>query len=217
MLKQMGDISNPNSLAARLRRRRFAFFRRLVDDLPRPLSILDVGGDHNFWQRAGYAIQPDVSLTLVNLGNVATLPPNVTFIQGDARSMPEFANGQFDVVFSNSTIEHVGDFEDQARMAQEVQRVGRRYFVQTPNLYFPIEPHFLFPYFQFLPVSTRVWLLQHFNFSRMGKVADRAKALALVKEIRLLTEREMRTLFPDAEIYREYFSGFVKSIVAYKF
>lgn len=217
MLKQMGDNTNPNSLSTRLRKRRFAFFRHLIDDLPRPLSILDVGGDLSFWRRAEYDNEAGVSLTLLNLGKAPVLPPHVAFVAGDAREMPQFSNGQFDVVFSNSTIEHVGDFEDQARMAREVQRVGRRYFVQTPNRYFPIEPHFLFPWFQFLPIPTRVWLLQNFNFSRMGKIADRAEALRLVEEVRLLSEGEMRKLFPNAEIYRERFGGVVKSLVAYKF
>ena len=217
MLKQMGDIRNPNSLSARMRSRRFAFFRQLVDELPRPLTILDVGGESVFWQREGFDGEPGISFTLLNLGKPANLPANFTFVAGDARNMPYFADDQFDIVFSNSTIEHVGDFSDQARMASEVQRVGKRYFVQTPNYYFPIEPHFLFPFFQFLPIPTRVWLLQNFSFSRMGKVTDRKRALRLVEEIRLLTESEMLTLFPGAEIYRERLAGLVKSIIAYKF
>lgn len=218
MLKRMSDIDNPNSLSAQMRNRRFAFFRQLVEGLPRPLSILDVGGSLGFWQRGNFDSEPGITLTLLNLGQPrGELPPNFSFMVGDARHMPEFADGQFDVVFSNSTIEHVGDLDDQRRMAQEVQRVGKRYFVQTPNRYFPIEPHFLFPWFQFLPIATRVWLLQNFSFSRMGKVSDSARALKLVTEIRLLNKQEMRTLFPGAKIYDERFGGLVKSIVAYKF
>lgn len=217
MLKQIGDLSNPNSLSTRMRNRRFVFFRKLVDELPRPLSILDVGGSVSFWQRAEFDNEPGISLTLLNIGRPQTLPSNMTFVTGDARNMPQFANGEFDIVFSNSTIEHVGDFGDQSRMAQEVQRIGKRYFVQTPNYYFPIEPHFLFPGFQFLPIATRVWLLMNFGFSRKGKYTDRAVAQADVESIRLLTTGEMRQLFPGAEIYKEYFAGLVKSIVSYKF
>jgi hypothetical protein len=217
MLKQMGDINNPNSLSARMRQRRFAFFRNLVEGIARPLSILDVGGDPSFWQRAQFDNEPGISLTLLNLYPPSHLPPQMEFVVGDARHMSQFADGEFDLVFSNSTIEHVGDIDDQICMAQEIQRVGKNYFVQTPNRYFPIEPHFLFPWFQFLPIRTRVWLLQNFSFSRSGKVEDRAVALAMVKEIRLLTTEEMRSLFPGAKIYKEFFGGFVKSIVAYKF
>jgi hypothetical protein len=216
MLKRMGDIRDPNSLSARLRSRRFAFFRQLVDELPRPLSLLDVGGEWGFWRREGFTEESGISFTILNLGK-GEAPPHVTFVEGDARNMNYFADGQFDVVFSNSTIEHVGGLDDQTRMALEVQRVGKCYFVQTPNRYFPIEPHFLFPFFQFLPISTRVWLLQNYGFSRMGKVTDREKAMALVTEIRLLTEGEMLTIFPGAQIYHERFAGLVKSIVAYKF
>jgi 2-polyprenyl-3-methyl-5-hydroxy-6-metoxy-1,4-benzoquinol methylase len=73
--------------------------------------------------------------------------------------MPQFQNDEFDIVFSNSVIEHVGSYEEQNLMASEVRRVGKRYFIQTPNLFFPIEPHFLFPFFQFLPLDYRVTLI----------------------------------------------------------
>ena len=63
--------------------------------------------------------------------------------------MDFFKDKSFDAVFSNSVIEHVGTFEDQKMMANEVIRVTNFYFIQTPNLYFPIEPHFLVPFFQF--------------------------------------------------------------------
>lgn len=57
--------------------------------------------------------------------------------------MKQFQDNEFDAVFSNSVIEHVGDYEAQRQMANEIMRVGKRYFVQTPNFYFPIEPHIL--------------------------------------------------------------------------
>jgi len=89
-----------------------------------------------------------VFITLVNLEPENASLPNTTSIAGDARKI-EAEDSRVDVVFSNSVIEHVGANQDQMQMAQEVRRVGKRYFIQTPNKYFPLEPHFLFPLFQF--------------------------------------------------------------------
>ncbi len=70
-------------------------------------------------------------------------------MQADGTQLP-FGDREFDIAFSNSVIEHVPP-ELQAAFAAEVSRVADRYFVQTPNRYFPIEPHYQLPLFQFLP------------------------------------------------------------------
>lgn len=217
MLRRASDLRNPNSLASRMRQQRFVFFTALIDRLPRPITILDLGGIPQFWMNAGMAEQPDIHITTVNLDAHHPSRFGVTSIVADARHLPQFQDGQYDIVFSNSTIEHVGSFADQQAMAAEVRRIGKHCFVQTPNLYFPIEPHFLFPFFQFLPVPTRIWLLQHWGSGRSGKIADYHKARDIVCEIRLLDLREMRALFPDAQFYKERFAGLVKSITAYRF
>jgi hypothetical protein len=100
-------------------------------------------------------------------------------------------------------------------MAREVKRVGMRYFVQTPNKYFPIEPHFLFPCFQFLPVPVRTWLLQHFHLGWRGRVADPQAARASVNSVRLLTRAELTDLFPEASLFEEKLLGLTKSFVVY--
>ena len=100
-------------------------------------------------------------------------------------------------------------------MAAEIRRVAKRYFVQTPNRYFPLEPHFLTPGFQYLPLGARAWLVSHFSLGWYPRIADRAQARREVEQIVLLSERQVRTLFPDAEIYRERLLGVTKSFVAY--
>ena len=117
--------------------------------------------------------------------------------------MREFRENQFDVVYSNSVIEHVGDIEDMLKMAREVRRVGRWYFLQTSNLFFPMEPHFLFPLFQFLPISCRVYLVRHFNLGWVGRVPDSEGAERKVRSIHLLSKADLRFLFPDANITTE--------------
>jgi hypothetical protein len=120
-----------------------------------------------------------------------------------------------DVVFSNSVIEHVGVSEDQRQMAREVQRVGNRYFVQTPNKYFPLEPHSLFSFFRFVALKIRVWLLQYFKLGWFEKTPNEVTAREIVESIRLMDKREFFSIFPTAAIYEEKILGITESFVAY--
>ncbi len=216
-LRKFADNTAADSLANTMRRERFSFFLSLLDTVPRPLRILDVGGTENFWEQMGFFSggAEEIEIVLLNL----TAPPvhhsGISSLAGDGCSMPQFRDGEFDVVFSNSVIEHIPDPAAQQRMAEEIVRVGQRYFVQTPNRWFPIEPHFLFPFFQFLPVSLRTALLRRFDLGWYGRTPDEKSARELVQSIRLLDESELRRLFPSAQLYHERFKGLVKSLVAY--
>jgi len=130
--------------------------------------------------------------------------------------MDFFKDKSFDAVFSNSVIEHVGTFEDQKMMANEVIRVTNFYFIQTPNLYFPIEPHFLVPFFQFFPLSLKVFLVKNFSLGWVEKEKNSENALNTINSIRLLNYKEMNLLFPKSYIFREKFLGLTKSFFAYK-
>jgi hypothetical protein len=221
----MGNIVNPDkrdSFSNSLRRKRFALFLKLVNEKKekKPISILDVGGTEIFWENMGFGVSSDttdwIQITLLNLEKNEVRHPNFRSVAGDARSMPEFKNGEFDIVFSNSVIEHVGDFEDQRRMADEIKRVAKRYYVQTPNYHFPIEPHFLFPFFQFLPVSVRASLINKFNLGNTRRIEAKDRAVAYVKNLQLLSHSKLKKLFPEATIHREKFLGLTKSFVCIK-
>jgi hypothetical protein len=209
----LADNRNPQSLASRLRQKRFSVFLRLVSSLSHPIRILDVGGTQQFWEGMGFGEQEGVTVTLLNVYDQTTSLPNFSSVRGDARAMI-FEDGTFDIVFSNSVIEHVGELDDQRKMAKEVQRVGKRYFIQTPNKYFPIEPHFLFPFFQFLPTTTKIWLLRHFDLGWHVKTEDFAKAREQVEGVKLLSKREFGEMFPKAIILAEKFCGLTKSFTA---
>jgi hypothetical protein len=214
MLFALADQRNGASWAARLRKRRFAFFRELLARLPRPVSICDVGGTTEFWRGVSLPDEDDVSVTVVNLEQQPSAGGRIRTLVGDARALP-FAARSFDVVYSNSVIEHVGTFADQRRMAQEVRRVAPRYFVQTPSYFFPIEPHFLVPGFQFLPLDVRAALLMRRRLGWVAKAESMERAREEVRSVRLLRRSQVRALFPDARIYREKLFGLTKSYVAY--
>lgn len=214
MLKNLADNRRADSLAARMRRRRFAFFRGLLDSLPRPIQVLDLGGTEGYWIGMGTENLRDLQITLLNLTMAPTTLPNVRSLAGDARHL-DFSDRSFDVVFSNSVIEHVGEANDQGRMAEEARRVGKKYFIQTPNRYFPLEPHFLFPLFQFLPVAVRVWLVQHFDLGWFKRTPLLEQAREIVTGIRLLSKIDMQRFFPGCRIHEEKVLGLTKSITAY--
>lgn len=215
MFDKIANNQNEYSLAVKFRKQRYAFFQSLLARLEGPISILDIGGSENYWRTMGGIGSDQFSITLLNLSVENITLPNTTSIVGDARNL-EFGDKSFDVTFSNSVIEHVGGFADQRKMAEEVMRVGKRYFIQTPNKYFPIEPHFLFPFFQFLPVSARVKLLQRFNLGWYPRIPEKAKARAIVEEIQLLEKKQFKGLFPTARLYEEKILWMTKSFIAYE-
>ncbi|MCX5694950.1 MAG: methyltransferase domain-containing protein [Candidatus Omnitrophica bacterium] len=122
---------------------------------------------------------------------------------------------EFDVVFSNSVIEHVGSFEDQKKMAGEIQRVGKMYFLQTPCFRFPLEPHFFTIGFQFLPLKAKAFLIRHFNLGWYPKERDYKKSINLASSIRLLRKYELKKLFTGGRIIPERFCGLTKSLIVY--
>jgi hypothetical protein len=216
VLTPLADYSQAGSPALGLRRRRFERFLKLVERCDKsPLRILDIGGTEAFWDAMGFA-NSGHEITLVNIFEQEARHDNFRALVGDARSMPQFDDNEFDLVFSNSVIEHLRNFDDQRRMAAEVRRLAPRYFIQTPNHRFPVEPHFLCPGFHYLPKPMRVWLIMHYRLGSYPRVDDRREAEELVNEIRLLTRAEFRSLFPDAKIYSERFCGLAKSFMAVK-
>jgi hypothetical protein len=214
VMRQLADSENPNSFANKLRAARFRRFETLVATLPRPLRILDVGGETAFWENRGWAGRDDVRIFSLNLVPEEQRHENIKPVAGDATNLAEFADGSFDVAFSNSVIEHLFTFENQRRMASEMRRVGRAFWMQTPNFWFPIEPHFHVPGWQWMPLGLRVAMIRRWRCGWRGPCPDPAGARKLVEELRLLRESEIRSIFPGATLIAERFCGLVKSWIA---
>lgn len=213
-LRALADEKQSGSLSHRLRARRFELFERLVADLPRPLRIIDLGGTNEYWEQRGWAGREDVTITLVNLDAQTQRHPNIIPTQGDATDLSEYEDDAFDIAFSNSVIEHLFTFENQAKMAGEIQRVAKAYWVQTPNFWFPIEPHFLVPAWHWLPENARVAILRRRGVGWAGRTEDLEQARAVVQEHRLMRRKELARLFPQSSIVGERFGGLNKSWTA---
>jgi Methyltransferase domain len=213
----LADAGAHGSFSNSRRSRRFESFASLVERLAerdvRPVRILDIGGTNSFWEQRGWAGREDVRVVLVNVDVERSRHENIEPRGGDATDLSEFPDGAFDVVFSNSVIEHLGSIDRQAAMAAEVRRLAPLYWVQTPNFWFPIEPHFLTPAWHWLPTRLRVALLRRRRWGWRGPCPDPVEAEALVGEVRLMRGTELRRLFPDATLVKERLGPFVKSFV----
>ena len=176
--------------------------------------VLDIGGTPYNWELS--PVRP--RLTLLNLPRAREdAPPDVQWVAGDGCALP-FCDRAFDLVFSNSVIEHLSTRERQAQFAREVMRVGVRCYVQTPNRWFPVETHLLTPLVHYLPKLWQAPLVRRWTvWAAMTGIRGERQRFYLehyLRDVRLLGAREMRELFPKAQLIRERFCGLTKSLIA---
>jgi 2-polyprenyl-3-methyl-5-hydroxy-6-metoxy-1,4-benzoquinol methylase len=188
------------------RENRMRFFCELFR-ITKETQVLDLGGGAFNWTM----VTEIPKLTILDVYDHANKAEWATYVVGDG-CRTQFASGSFDIVFSNSVIEHVGGMERQRAFAAECMRCGRAFFVQTPNKWFPLDTHTLAPFIHWLPQRIFRKLLRftpRFLFFKPdpGDLAD-------FSNMHLLTKREMQELFPGAEIIEERILGMTKSLVA---
>jgi hypothetical protein len=208
ILKVKGKLYDGKSFVRSWRSERMRSMVRLLG-IPKGARVIDLGGSEFNWN----LIEHDFHITIVNLPG--SNPPvsdaeRFTSVEGDACDLKGvFDDNAFDLAFSNSTIEHVGGDDPQARFAAEVRRLAPAYWVQTPSSRFPIEIHTGVPFYWKLPDSGREYLLKTWHKKLPGWVE-------MIRETRVLTEQRLRDLFPDGQIYRERRFGFEKSYSMYR-
>jgi SAM-dependent methyltransferase len=217
-----------NRFSRRARARRAEIFSRCFD-LHEGTKILDLGSQD------GAHIHAVLEGTRVRAQNIFIADIDARAIArgrevygyqpvliAEAQPLP-FPDGFFDVVYCSSVIEHVTVPKQQVwsirsgeefrrlasarqrEFAREVARLGRQYFVQTPNRGFVIESHSWLPLLGYLPRRALLPVLQATNQVWIKRTAP---------DWNLLNERELAALFTDALILRETFCGMTKSLMA---
>jgi hypothetical protein len=201
----------PNSLGGRRRAARWEWLVRTFPDLDE-MTVLDLGGSADTWTTS--AIHP----AHVHVINIEPLAGNdhdwVEIDYADACALPQhILSRRYDLAFSNSVLEHVGGHERRMRFAEAVHTVAPRHWVQTPYRYFPVEPHWIAPGMQFLPIRARAALARRWPLAHVRSASLR-DALDGVLWTELIDRTQMRYYFPDSVIRSERLLGLAKSLIA---
>jgi Methyltransferase domain len=206
-------VDAPGSLGERSRFRRWEWFQATFPGIE-SMSVIDLGGRVDAWLRA--PVRP-ASVHVVNLEpSPEEIPAWIRTDQADACSLPSrISDSSYDLVFSNSVIEHLGGHAQRMRFADAVHKLASRHWVQTPYRYFPIEPHWLFPGFQFLPLAVRAEVSQRWPLAHT-RSQSKGEGIRAAVSVELLSRTEMAFYFPDSTVRFERLLGVVKSLIATK-
>lgn len=209
---------DPKSFVSRLRAARAVHVKYLIKGVfaqKGKVDIMDLGGYERYWNSIGveFLRNHNCRVTLLNLHAQKVSNDMFTSVVGDACAV-ERPNNSFDLVHSNSVIEHVGTDKQMAQFAEETRRLAPSYYIQTPNYWFPYEPHMRMPLIHWLPVALQRRLVLLLQLDAEKPVTDLAAASAYLQHNRIMDERKFAAYFPDGEIRREKLFGLTKSLMA---
>ena len=134
--------------------------------------------------------------------------PGIKFFQLEIGKPLPFKDQEFDCVYSNAVIEHVGSRQDQRAFICELMRVSKSFYITTPNRWFPVEMHTQIPLLHFLPQRLFRYLLK-----LMGE-----KFYSQEKNLNLLSRKDLLELFPkdvNLSIKNIWSCGFPSNIIVY--
>jgi len=223
LVNKLTDYSNRKSIGSRLRNRRLKLLIpiiRAVFNKYGTVEIIDIGGTKEHWNifSEDDLEKYKIHITLANLheGKNGMDDGHFSYVEADGCDLSEYQNNSFHIAYSNSVIEHVGDWKKMRQLGGEIKRIAPNYFVQTPNFWFPVEVHCMTPFIHWLPRPMRIRLTRKFKLGHWPKAEDMDTAMALVEGTRLLNKRMLAAIFDDAEIYTERFLLLPKSHSAIK-
>jgi hypothetical protein len=219
MLRQL--VTNARQ---RTRARRRLLFLRRVAALPNPLRIIDLGGSVDFWRQWGIRDSHGFRITLVNphesdkdhLSHGA-IPGFMQEMDRDATLLDEQELREFDLIFSNSMLEHIDHLDARERLCRKIEMSGRPYFIQVPNKYSPIDPHYphpLVPFFAAYPKPMKARLLTFSGLGCHSGPSTYDRAIQVLRYYNPIGPGELRSLFPSARQTAEKFMGLPLSLIA---
>lgn len=206
------------------RSRRLRLFKRFLAHARGPLRIVDLGGTVRFWEDWGLRADDPVDVTLVNNHLVDKTHmddpirlPNIHRVCADVLTLTPEEFAKYDLIFSNSLIEHLPGRAAQEKLAAAILASGRPYFIQTPNKRSPLDPHFprlYVPFFATYPRSLQARLLTWSALGSGSAAPSYEAALTRLEHYHPLTVHDVQQLFPQARVMVERPLGVPMSVVA---
>jgi hypothetical protein len=203
---------HPKYVMAKYRARRWEQLRECFPDIEQ-MRLLDLGGTTGTWSRQSWHPKEVLAVNLDGGHDRYDTEWAKTVVADATELPPELFEQQWDIVFSNSVIEHVGGAVPRRRFAEAVHALAPSYWIQTPYRYFPLEPHWWFPGFQFLPLAVKARATALWPLGSMQTDGDKVERSL---EVELLSRTEMRSLFPEGGLLSERALGLTKSLIAYR-
>ena len=221
------DLTNPNSLRSKIRKKRVKHLVDFISEIIElknlnTVKICDLGGTYRYWLVFPFSDFKGVNfeITLVNLEEAIQSEDenyqkllnhsNLKFISeiGNGCDMSHKQDNFYHITHTNSVIEHVGNWQNIKKMVKESKRISSHYFVQTPNYWFPVEPHYVLPLVHFFPRPFHTKLLM------ILKKRSFDKATSNFEENRMLSYKEFKYLFYESDLITEHFLFLAKSFIA---
>jgi SAM-dependent methyltransferase len=200
-------------VSARVREELFAFFLEVMQPTAES-QVLDVGVtpdeslvESNFFERLYPYKDRVIATSIEDASFLEGNYPGLRFVMADGMALP-FKDAAFDIVFCSAVMEHVGSRDRQRIFVQELLRVGKRFFITTPNRQFPMEFHTILPVIHWLPQPVHQKILRGLGM----------EFWSLTENLNLLTASTFMALFPSADevtLYEHRLLGLPSNLVAY--
>ena len=197
--------------------RKLELFNKLMNPT-KEMRILDVGAEispnseGNLQFIDGYPWKNNVSAINLSSEHISLIKqyyPEVDVRVGDACNLP-WEDKHFDIVYSNAVIEHLENFERQKKMATEIMRVGKSWFVTTPNRWYPFEFHMRLPFVTWLPRNGYIRFGQVISYHHMKR-----KYMTGIRHdsLRLMTAKDLKHCFPTSRIIKQRVTFMAETLI----
>ena len=197
--------------------RKLELFNKLMNPT-KEMRILDVGAEISPNSECNlqfidcYPWKNNVSAINLSSEHISLIKqyyPEVDVRVGDACNLP-WEDKHFDIVYSNAVIEHLGNFERQKKMATEIMRIGKSWFVTTPNRWYPFEFHMRLPFVTWLPRNGYIRFGQVISYNHMKR-----KYMAGIRrdDLRLMTAKDLKHCFPTSRIIKQRVTFMAETLI----